>query len=200
MVLRGVIILAGVVGSAQAATYSLERLPVDPASPLTEAASLAPIVGLHVGSMLAFKANCVNVDIQGIEDGRGVTSTPGSVYALNAETSYVPLGPDEPARLFFLQHDGTKPFPFRAQRFDWIIAEHFIEHLSYPDAVAFLREARRMLSVGGTLRLSTPDLAIYAAAFFDPKQRFFQEHYEVMTGTPEMASNKVAQKSCSGRY
>lgn len=53
-----------------------------------------------------------------------------------------------------------------------------------------LKESRRMLAPGGTLRLSTPDLAIYAAAFFDPAQRFFTEHYEIMTGSPAMEGNK----------
>jgi len=59
------------------------------------------------------------------------------------------------------------------------MAEHFIEHISFADAVKFLAEVRRLLKPGGTLRLSTPDLAIYAAAFFDPAQRFYQEHYKV---------------------
>lgn len=40
--------------------------------------------------------------------------------------------------------------------------------MAHEDAVGFLREAKRLLKPGGTLRLSTPDLAIYAAAFFDP--------------------------------
>ena len=41
---------------------------------------------------------------------------------------------------------------------------------------------------GGTLRLSTPDLAIYAAAYFDPNKRFFKEHYDILTeNTPSMA-------------
>ena len=81
-----------------------------------------------------------------------------------------PLGPDEPSTLYFMQHDGTQPFPFRAGRFEWIIAEHFIEHVAYPEAVAFLAEAKRILRPTGVARFSTPDLAIYAAAFFDPAQ------------------------------
>lgn len=39
-----------------------------------------------------------------------------------------------------------------------IFAEHFIEHLSLDEAIAFLREARRALSPAGVLRLSTPNL------------------------------------------
>ena len=40
----------------------------------------------------------------------------------------------------------------------FIFAEHFIEHLAYPDALAFLRECRRALREDGVLRLSTPNL------------------------------------------
>ena len=39
-----------------------------------------------------------------------------------------------------------------------IYAEHFIEHLSFDDAVRFLRECRRILRPAGVLRLSTPNL------------------------------------------
>ncbi len=39
-----------------------------------------------------------------------------------------------------------------------IYAEHFIEHLSIADALAFLKEARRVLHDDGVLRLSTPNL------------------------------------------
>ena len=78
------------------------------------------IPGLHVGSMLAFKANCVNVDIAGIEDAAGRASVPGALFALVAEEAETLLGPTEPKTLHFLQQDGTKPFPFRDGRFDWV--------------------------------------------------------------------------------
>src|SRR5690242_15298780 len=39
-----------------------------------------------------------------------------------------------------------------------IYAEHFLEHLSLDDGLAFLRECRRVLADDGTLRLSTPSL------------------------------------------
>jgi SAM-dependent methyltransferase len=136
----------------------------------------------------------VNVDITGVSDARGQQTAPGVPYALVADESAgaeSPLLPGEPRTLYFLQHDGTRAFPFRTGRFDWIIAEHFLEHLSYPDAVGFLAEARRLLKPGGTLRISTPDLAVYAAAFFDPAQRFFREHYAVMTEAPGMEGNKA---------
>ena len=52
--------------------------------------------------------------------------------------------------------DVTKKLPFDDVQF--IFAEHFIEHLSYPDALKLLRECRRALRDDGVLRLSTPNL------------------------------------------
>jgi predicted SAM-dependent methyltransferase len=52
--------------------------------------------------------------------------------------------------------DVTKGLPFRDA--DYVFAEHFIEHIPYPDAVNLLRECRRVLRDSGVLRLSTPNL------------------------------------------
>jgi len=52
--------------------------------------------------------------------------------------------------------DVTKKMPF--DDVSYIFAEHFIEHLSYPDALKLLRECRRALRDDGVLRLSTPNL------------------------------------------
>ncbi|HVT43655.1 MAG TPA: methyltransferase domain-containing protein [Thermoanaerobaculia bacterium] len=52
--------------------------------------------------------------------------------------------------------DVTRPLPFENVQF--VFAEHFIEHLAFDDAAAFLRECRRILSPQGVLRLSTPNL------------------------------------------
>ena len=41
---------------------------------------------------------------------------------------------------------------------DFIFAEHFLEHLTLAEGMAFLRECRRILEPNGVLRLSTPNL------------------------------------------
>lgn len=41
---------------------------------------------------------------------------------------------------------------------EYIFCEHFIEHITRPQAVRLLRECRRVLRTGGVIRLSTPDL------------------------------------------
>lgn len=52
--------------------------------------------------------------------------------------------------------DVTAPWPW--QDLDYVYGEHFLEHLSPDQAVAFLREARARLRPGGRIRLSTPGL------------------------------------------
>jgi predicted SAM-dependent methyltransferase len=47
-----------------------------------------------------------------------------------------------------------------------IYAEHFLEHLSFDDGLAFLKECRRALAPSGVLRLSTPNLDwVYATHY-----------------------------------
>ena len=52
--------------------------------------------------------------------------------------------------------DVRRGLPFRDATY--IYAEHFLEHLSYDEGIAFLRECRRVLRADGVLRLSTPNL------------------------------------------
>ena len=52
--------------------------------------------------------------------------------------------------------DVRSGLPFNDVRF--IFAEHFIEHLTLREGMAFLRECRRILHEDGVLRLSTPNL------------------------------------------
>src|SRR5688500_15714987 len=46
--------------------------------------------------------------------------------------------------------------PFQGVKY--ILAEHFLEHLSYLEGKYFLRDCRRILAAEGTLRISTPNL------------------------------------------
>jgi predicted SAM-dependent methyltransferase len=52
--------------------------------------------------------------------------------------------------------DVTAGLPFEDVSF--VFAEHFIEHIAYPDAANLMRECRRVLNDDGVLRLSTPNL------------------------------------------
>ncbi|GAA0335288.1 hypothetical protein GCM10009087_52070 [Sphingomonas oligophenolica] len=54
--------------------------------------------------------------------------------------------------------DLTKPLPFAANSIDLIFFEEVLEHVEKPIGLALLRECRRVLKPGGTIRIATPDL------------------------------------------
>lgn len=56
--------------------------------------------------------------------------------------------------------NATHRFPFSDNQFDYIMAEHMIEHVEYQAGQMMLHECLRILKPGGCLRLSTPDLRI----------------------------------------
>ena len=60
-----------------------------------------------------------------------------------------------------LVHDATKTFPYTDNSVDFIHNEHFIEHISAEDGVAFFREAYRMLKPGGVIRTATFDMDVF---------------------------------------
>jgi len=59
-------------------------------------------------------------------------------------------------QLVFL--DAREPFPLPDASFDVVYSEHMLEHLSYADGLACLRESRRVLRPGGRIRVATPSL------------------------------------------
>ncbi|MFT3782019.1 MAG: methyltransferase domain-containing protein [Nibricoccus sp.] len=67
------------------------------------------------------------------------------------------------ARVIYL--DLTKPFPFPDSSFDYILAEHTIEHIERRDASRMLAECYRVLRQKGVLRVATPDLPKYLALY-----------------------------------
>ena len=60
-----------------------------------------------------------------------------------------------------LIHDASKPFPYQNNSIDFIHSEHFIEHMTVEQGLAFLKEAYRILKPGGVLRTATFDMSIF---------------------------------------
>src|SRR5262245_5010551 len=81
--------------------------------------------------------------------GAGPTTLPGWLCTDLAPTS-----------VSMVHLDVTKPFPFENVVFDYIFSEHLIEHISWNDGAAMLRECHRVLKPGGIIRIATPDLAV----------------------------------------
>jgi predicted SAM-dependent methyltransferase len=72
--------------------------------------------------------------------------------------------------------DVTRKFPFPAETFDYVFSEHMIEHISYTQGHAMLRECFRILKPGGKIRVSTPDLAFLIDMYAKPKSEL-QDRY-----------------------
>jgi len=64
-----------------------------------------------------------------------------------------------------------KKLPFPDDSVDVLFTEQFIEHLSQEQAVFFLKEAYRILKVGGIVRQSTPDLGALIALYEDKNSK-----------------------------
>jgi predicted SAM-dependent methyltransferase len=74
--------------------------------------------------------------------------------------------------------DARKPFPFPDASFDAVFSEHMLEHLTYGEGQACLRECLRVLRPGGRIRVSTPALDrlahLYDAEPTDLQQRYMR--------------------------
>jgi len=55
--------------------------------------------------------------------------------------------------------DAAAPYPFAAGSFHYVFAEHLIEHFTWEDGLAMLKECRRVLAPGGRIRIITPNLS-----------------------------------------
>ncbi len=65
----------------------------------------------------------------------------------------------EPIGAGVIQHDLTQHLPFPDDSADFIYSEHFIEHIPKESAYAFVSQCFNKLKPGGTIRISTPNLA-----------------------------------------
>lgn len=64
--------------------------------------------------------------------------------------------------------DATKKFPIASNTFDFMFAEHMIEHISFDDAQFMLKECYRILKPNGVIRLATPNLDTMIKLLQDP--------------------------------
>jgi predicted SAM-dependent methyltransferase len=54
--------------------------------------------------------------------------------------------------------DAAAPYPFADGSFQYIFAEHLIEHLTWEKGLVMLKECHRVLAPGGKIRIITPNL------------------------------------------
>ena len=127
------------------------------------------------------RAGLAGLGVTGIEFAAFRTAHPGGLA-----TDLAPLaGPAATAERgplyrvdgasLFTRLDIGEPLPFEDGSVDWIYAEHLLEHVTPRVAVGWLAELRRILSPGGLLRLTTPDLARYVQGYLDG-DGFYAKH------------------------
>lgn len=86
---------------------------------------------------------------------------------LGCGTNYMPgwVNIDFDAPKADLKADLRQALPYGTASGRLIFNEHFIEHITREEGLAFLKECRRVLKPGGILRVSTPDLRWIVAQY-----------------------------------
>ena len=69
----------------------------------------------------------------------------------------------------------ARHLPFPENSFDYLVASHFIEHLSFEEAKTFLIDCHRILKPNGIMRLSTPDSKLLTKKYLSKKLDYFDE-------------------------
>lgn len=72
--------------------------------------------------------------------------------------------------------DATEPFPMPDGSIHYIYHEHLIEHISYPQGLAMLKESYRVMAPGGKMRVATPNLRKFIGLFQETKSPQEQQY------------------------
>ncbi len=65
----------------------------------------------------------------------------------------------------FKQLDARKGIPWPDHTVDYLVAFHFLEHITRQEGAAFLKECLRVLKVGGVIRIGVPDTELIASTY-----------------------------------
>jgi predicted SAM-dependent methyltransferase len=80
---------------------------------------------------------------------------------------WINLDRDQASEIIDVSWDVRQPLPIADGSCELIFHEHFLEHLSVEEGLAFLRECRRLLAPGGVLRVAMPDLAECVRQYYE---------------------------------
>lgn len=156
--------LAATVDLFTADLARVEKLSMELSAPVLDRSHLDRL-GLTGIEFAAFKTNHpqgLGTDLVPLTAADGTRTESGHVYKV-----------DDAA--YFTEMDIAAPLPVADATVDWVFAEHLIEHVSLKVGVAWLTEVHRILRPGGVLRLTTPDLRIYAQSYLNG-DGFFAKH------------------------
>jgi predicted SAM-dependent methyltransferase len=160
-------------------TDRLEVMPVSPPFGREQLLGLG-LSGIEFGTLETQHSSGLSADMVRLWSADTQTE-PARIYRVNAERYYAEI-------------DVRKKLPLSDHCVDWVYAEHLIEHIKLGEAIAWLSEVRRVLSPGGLLRLTTPDIGTYAASYVHADE-FFDEHRRrmgsTMPGRPAFMMNQI---------
>ena len=153
---------------------SVSHLPIISKSELLK----EQIRGIQFGCRRNFIPHCINLDKVPFEGGASVSQNENPIE----------IAPGT----FFLQFDATLKLPFENESFEWVFAEHFIEHLSLFEAIHWLEEVKRLLKPRGVIRISTPDIEKYVRGYLDSNEDFFKKQRDILQEINPVVPNRRA--------
>jgi len=74
----------------------------------------------------------------------------------------------------WLNYNLLKKWPVKNNTIDFVAGSHFIEHLDHNHGIYFLKECYRVMKPGAAIRLSCPDLEVYARNYVNDNKTFFE--------------------------
>jgi predicted SAM-dependent methyltransferase len=81
---------------------------------------------------------------------------------------------------FMLNYDLRHGVPARDGSLETIYHSHMLEHLSFTDGIAFIKECFRALKKNGVMRVLVPDLELWANAYVSNNRFFLEEYRKVL--------------------
>ncbi len=79
---------------------------------------------------------------------------------------------------YLLHFDLTHELPLQAQTIRYVYASHFIEHLRFQEGLTFLQRCYRIMTSGGIIRLTFPNLELWVKNYYENDLEFFQMYYK----------------------
>ena len=76
---------------------------------------------------------------------------------------------------WLLNYNLLKVWPINDGTIQYVAGSHFIEHLDLNHGIAFLKECYCVMKKGGVIRLSCPDLELYARSYINRNHNFFNQ-------------------------